>query len=224
MKATYRILCITVFLIGVMTFLQASGNQSDGLADDKDTEPALPFVVSYIETHVSSDGSEKVVGGRTRYVKANGEWRLVLHGARGNELPPESTHTSNDPVYAALPEGVFAKGSGSKERRQVSEGLPDERMSQFFRSHRSLSNHAGFIRTDKLAGLEVYVLRTETPHFSVEDSYSPKTGYTPLRKVVRYTDGTEIRIEATRVEFKEIPEDLNSDLKTMPTRPKDKSN
>jgi hypothetical protein len=37
-------------------------------------------------------------------------------------------------------------------------------------------------------------------------------------------DGSEIRREAVSVVFKDVPEDLNHDLKNLPITPKEKNN
>jgi hypothetical protein len=76
---------------------------------------------------------------------------------------------------------------------------------------------------DEVASLPVYVLRAEIDnpesiHEWTEQSYSPKTGYAPLRTVVHLRDGSEVRIEAIRVEFREVPDTLNDDMSSSPPK------
>ena len=52
----------------------------------------------------------------------------------------------------------------------------------------------------------------------MEDSYSPKIGIGSLRAIVHFRDGSEVRSEAVSVEFTEVPEDLNDDLKELPIK------
>jgi hypothetical protein len=84
----------------------------------------------------------------------------------------------------------------------------------------------GFTRVEKVAGLEVYVLRTDIkdsnhPIAWTETSYSPRTGLIPLRSIITFRDGSQMHTEATKVEFKEVPDDLNHDVKAMPLKKSD---
>jgi hypothetical protein len=221
MKYLFRTLCVSVFLVGLLALSQAQNSNNT----QNDIEPAQSYVVTSVQYFISPDGSAKIVSRRTRYVKANGEWRLELYGPKGKDA--SSKNSEETPVYAGGSDGVSARPAGSNLRRYVSPEA-DQQMLDFFRSHKSLRNHREFVRNDEVAGLLVYVLRAEfndpaNPQEWQEESYSPKTGFTPLRKIIHFRDGSEIRIEAVSVEFKEVPENLNDDMKALPMKQEDKS-
>lgn len=210
MQKVWRAMCVVVFITGAVSYSQVSQVRSE----ETGVEPATSFVVTYTDSTVSPDGTVTVTGWHIRYVKADGEWRLVLHG------PKSDSGAVAPPVFAGTPEGLFGKGSGSDHRKLFAPPPPKE-LSEAFRSHEFFANHKQMARTDQVAGLKVYVLRTEivnpeSPQQWVEISYSPKTGRHPLRSIDHLRDGSEIRSEATKVEFKEIPDDLNADVKALP--------
>ena len=69
---------------------------------------------------------------------------------------------------------------------------------------------------DKCLGLDVYVLRTNADGYWVEVSYSPLTGRVPLRIVMHQLDGNEATIETVQLDFRDVPDDLNEDIKSLP--------
>ena len=209
MRKAWRALCLVIFVIGSVTYSQVRND-----ANSNDVEPALSFVATYVDSYVAPDGKVEVTGWRTRTVKANGEWRLVLHG------PKSDAGLVEPPVYVGTSEGMFGKGSGLDYRKSFSPP-PPKGMLDAFRSHKSLMNHPEFSRTDTIAGLKIYVLRVEItnpddPQQWIERSYSPKTGFTPLTSITHLRDGSEYRSEVTKIDFKEIPENLNDDVKALP--------
>lgn len=222
MKNVWRGICVAIFVVGVVSIFQAQKRNAAGFtlanqsSNVSDSEPAQAFVVEYVDSSVSADGTVTVTGTTTRYVKADGEWRLILR--RNNGLTA-SSESSRETVYGGTSDGVFEKETNSASRRYVSQSS-DQNILRLFRSHNYLRNSRDFIRTDEVAGLKVYVLRgvadIANPSQWQERSYSPKTGLTILRSVLHMTDGSEIRREAVSVEFKEVPEDLNQDLKNLP--------
>lgn len=225
MKNVLRTLCATVFGVGLLVFSQAQVNNNNN-NDDDIIEPAQPFVVKYIRYDVRPDGTIKILGRRTRYVKANHEWRLEFSGPNSDDSSPKDPKKTH--VYASGTEGVVARGAGEESRRSVSPSA-DQTMLDLFRSHKFLRENQRLVRTEELAGLKVYVMRYEindpdNTNDWTERSYSPKTGLTPLRTVVHFRDGSEVRIEAVSIEFKEVPENLNDDLKELPLREKGTEN
>lgn len=211
MKNILRASCAAVFLIGLLVFAlpQTSSHQQFSSRSPDDIEPAQSFVMTLVQYRVSQDGARTVLTTSTINQKANGEARNVCHGADGRLT-----------IYATLADGVYTKGDGSNALIYESPRKTEE-MLEFYRSPRSLSNAPNLVRTDKIAGLQVYVLRQETanpdtPIEWVEQSYSPKTGVTWLRMVVHFRDGSEVTSEATRLEFVEVPDALNDDLKDLP--------
>jgi hypothetical protein len=219
MKYTLRASCVAVFVVGLLALSQAQ----DSINLQTNTEPAQPYVVTYVQYENSPQGNVKVTGRQTRYVKANGEWRLELYGPKGKD--PLSKDSRETPVYAGGPDEVSAKGAGSTFRRYVSPPA-NQQMIDLFRSHNYLRHDREFVRTDVVAGLVVYVLRAVVTDSAdaqewIEQSYSPKTGYIPLRTVIHMRNGTEVRVEAESVEFKEVLEDLNDDMRALPMREKE---
>lgn len=234
MRKIFRGASLAVFLAGLITFAQVRHNTPASQAPGKETganqvqdkensandvEPARAFVLDSVQTQVDANGVATAHVYTTRYVKANGEWRLGPYGF----APEDRLTNKGSNFYAGTPDGVVAKRGGSDSLRSVSPS-PDQQMVDYFRTHSSLRSNPRFVRTEQLAGLEVYVLRTEFddshPEQWVETSYSPMTGSTPLRRIFHFHDGSEMRKEAIRITFQEVAEDLNDDLKALPKQEK----
>ena len=228
-KNFLRGLCIAIFIFGAILFLQAQKSADRRRStvqsiDVSDAEPAQPFTVEYVSTSVGTDGTVTVTGRTTRYVKADGEWRLELH--RNTAKPGSPEAFGETMVYAGTAGGVFKKENNAESLSYVSQS-DDQTTLHSHRSGNYLRHHPEFFRMDEVAGLEVYVFRVEIrdaaqPGYWKETSYSPRTGITALRSVLHSSDGSEIREEALAVEFKNVPEDLNMDLKALPIKPKQK--
>jgi hypothetical protein len=218
MSRLFRFVAALVFLAGVVSFSLAWGKRQKS-----DTETARPFVAVFQESLLSAEGRLSIRGRRTRYVKANGEWKSVMRGANAAGEPEayspdqlDAAPGTKSAVMSGTADGVFIKGTEANERKWVGPQLSTEDTARYY-SHRFLRTHPEFVRTDEVAGLGVYVLRTENPgYYWVEVSYSPLTGRNPLRIVHHQADGTEVRIEAVKVEFREVPEDINRDLMALP--------
>jgi hypothetical protein len=229
MKNIWRTLSLTVSLIGVVLFphtqTQAIGSQvQDKTPYYNDTEPALSFVAKYVDSRVDSNGKVTVTGSRVRYVKANGEWQEVMRRQSNSDAPSQQSERIT--IYAGTPDGVYEKRSDPPSRRYVSEPA-NQQMLDSFRSPYYLRNNQDFVRTEQVAGLVVYVQRTEIKDpayqgYWIETSYSPKTGLNPLRTIMHFGDGSEIRTEALSVEFTEVLESLNDDLKSPPVKQEEK--
>lgn len=177
---------------------------------DTDLEPASSFVVTSVEPKTSSDGTQTVTSWRTRQVKANGDWRLIMHGK------------TRDVVYGQTANGVYRKNPKNGESQFRSQSA-DETMRRAFHSHSYFKKHPNYARTEELAGLKVYVLRykvdnPESTEEWSEESYSPKTGMTSLRTVIHFKDGSEFKLEAISVVFKDVAENLNNDLEKTPDK------
>jgi hypothetical protein len=226
-KNIWRGLSLAIFLIGIISFSQVQHGANrlraqDQVYEPNDVEPIHPFVARYVDYRVALDGTRVIAGRSTRYVNANGEWRAVSYGSKGDEASLEGS--KQVVVYAGGPEGIYARGKGSDFRKYVSPGA-DEKMQRLFRSRNYLRSVGSFVRTDVIAGLEVYVLRTEirdpaNPEKWIEKSYSPKTGFNPLRSTIHFDDGSEFRTEAQTIEFRDVPDNLNADINALPTAPK----
>ncbi|HJQ67417.1 MAG TPA: hypothetical protein VKA70_00480 [Blastocatellia bacterium] len=211
MKNTYRFLCVLIFLVGVDAYSQVQNSTTEN-----DKEPALPFVATYVQYSVSPDGVVNLTGWSTRYVNRNGEWRIVMHGLK----KPAEGDSSESPVFAGTPEGIIGK-AGSYVHKGSGIFAPDS-VREAYRSHSYLKSLQTFARTVEIAGVKAYVLRDmikdREPNNSLEwaeQTYSPRTGYNPLKMVLHYKDGSEMVQEAIRIDFRDVPEDLNKDLKNL---------
>lgn len=210
MKTLCYALCSAIFIFGLVAFSQT-------LKDGQMTsEPARSYSVVTVQYRTAVDGTRTSLGERIRYVKGNGEFRQVRN--ESNEQPDTKKPS---PVLAGTEEGIFAAAPGVPERKAISQAA-DQQMQDCFRSVKCLKGQMTFVRTDQIAGLDVYVLRQNIadPHPIewIEKSYSPKTGYIPLGEITHFRDGSEIVLKATKVEFQDVPDNLNDDVKSMPTR------
>ncbi|MEK6301743.1 MAG: hypothetical protein AABO41_13615 [Acidobacteriota bacterium] len=210
MKTVFRVLCTVVFLVGLLVFSLAQANQhtQTGSTAPDDLEPSQPFVVSMVQYRVGQDGTRTVMTRSTIYLKADGESRNVCSGADGRLT-----------IYATLHDGVYTKAAGSNSLTYVSPRATEE-MSWFYRSAKSLRNNPNYARTEGIVGLKAYVQRhvIDNPESNIEwieDSYSPRTGRCGLRMRLHFRDGTEVLQEAEQVEFEEVPNNLNADLKDL---------
>jgi hypothetical protein len=223
MKNEYRVVCVAIFVVGLVVFFQAvSKPDSQAVSQEviqpyADAEPGRSHVVTYIHTRVAPNGLVHVVGSRTRYVKADGEFREIMRGTNSKEPVILSRQSDG---------GVYITPSNSSERRALSKDPPPqkrfvEQLDDIFRSAEFLKNHKEFVRMDEVAGLTVFVLKAENKDGDwAETSYSPKTGRTPLKTVSGFRDGGKVIIEATKVEFIDVPDDLNEDIEALPVKPK----
>jgi hypothetical protein len=223
MKNIARAICVAVFLIGLMMFslAQSSNQAQDNSYVADDIEPAHPYVEKVIQYRINKDGSKQILSMSTVYHKANGEARFIRHGPNGPKGDnPLSKHSNELYIQAVLSDGFYSKAVGSDTLRYES-GRATEEMLQFYRSPKNLRNNPHFVRMGKVAGLEVYVIREEIKNPAsgvewVEESYSPKIGFSGLLKVIHFREGWELVSEVLSVEFKDVPEDLNDDLKDLP--------
>jgi hypothetical protein len=222
MKNLWRILCLAVFITGAVSFSQTPTKSKDWRDE---IVPAVPYVMIVAHCRVNPDGAKTANKETIKYVSAKGEWRETRYDPPMPDSSSEQADTKKEAaVFAGTPEGVFAKAPGYSEKKSISQGpLPDDLMQGCFRSPICLKKQLSFVRMDEVAGLQVYVLRTEVadpahPMEWMEQSYSPRTGVTPLRVVNHFRDGSEMRAEAVKVEFKDVPDNLNDDLKGLPVK------
>ena len=220
MKKGFRALCLIIFGVGILSFSLAWQKS------ESDIEPSRPFVTVSYSAEVTPDGKQTITSWRTRYVKANGEFREVMHADEAAAFAYDAAGASgtSSRVLAGTPEGVYVKPSGTSERKSFSSAEAEkawnpsvpEQIDKHFHSHSNLRNHSEFVRMDKVARLDVYVLRVETSGVWVEVSYSPLTGRTPLRSVMHQPDGSGFKTETVKVDFRDVPDNLNEDIKALP--------
>lgn len=208
MKRIFGALCLVVFLVGLVTYSRTKSN---------DIEPATSYVVIMEHFRISANGSRTELAPRITYAKANGEMRQMPYDPNnGQNLNRQA------PSVARFEEGLFATAAGAAERNLISSTSVPLEMQQCFRSDACLRGNPRFVRTDKVAGLQVYVFHDNVPAPQpmewIEQSYSPKTGFLELRKVRHFRDGSEDVLQATSVEFKNVPDDLNNDIRSLPVK------
>lgn len=226
MTKGFRLFSLIVFVIGIVSFSRAwQKGERNGEAD---VEPSRPFVAVSCLADYAPDGKKVITAWRTRYVKANGDFRVVMHGsdkAAAFAYDTAGASGTSSSVLAGTAEGVYVKPFGFSERKSLGASSAEkswdptvpEMLDKKFHSHSFLRNHPEFVRMDKVAGLDVYVLRTAAERgYWMEQSYSPLTGRTPLRVVMHQPDGNEYTIETVKVEFRDVPDNLNEDIKALP--------
>jgi hypothetical protein len=179
-------------------------------------QPAQSFIVLIRHYRLNADNSRTELGGRQLYARPNGELRQTRYD------PNDKLNDSNQlPVQARTEEGLFVTSNGIERKLLSSTPVPND-MQQCFRSARCLSANRRFVRRDELVGLQVYVFHDNAPDTQpiewIEQSYSPKTGFLALRTVTHFRDGSEDVLEATSVEFRDVPDDLNRDIRAMPDK------
>jgi hypothetical protein len=222
MKNIFRALCVVVFVVALLAFsLAKNSNQAQVSTDPNDLEPARPYVIKIVQYRINKNGSKSVMSQSIRYTKANSDYRQITYRADGpTDDDPLCKYTNRLIICAALSDGIYTKGVGSNTLIYES-ARTDKQVLEFYRFPYCLRNNPNFVRTDKIAGLDVYVLRHEIKDPAsheewIEESYSPKTGDIWLRMIIHFRDGLEVMSEAVSIEFKEVPEDLNDDLKDLP--------
>jgi hypothetical protein len=223
MKIMFRALCVAVFLVGLLAFTQAQNSKQAEINSnaDNDIEPAQSCIVKSIQYRINQDGSRQIMSRYTTYLKANGEFRQVAYGPNGpKDDNPLSKYYNEDIIYAGLSDGAYRKLPGSNTIEYIS-SRADEKKLRYFRSHKYFLGNKEFVRTDTVAGLKVYLMRADytNPESDIEwieTSYSPKIAFGALRSRIHFRDGSEVVSEALSVEFTEVPEDLNDDLKNLP--------
>ncbi|HKQ07034.1 MAG TPA: hypothetical protein VJ464_18030 [Blastocatellia bacterium] len=225
MQRIFRASCVVFFVIGVVSLSLAwRKREADRGAD---VEPSRSFVAVYYIAHTTPDGQQTITSWRTRYVKANGEFRVVMHGtdkAAAFAYDAEGTSGTSSSVLAGMNEGVFVKPAGSDERKALSTPAAEkswdasvpERLNRQFHSHAFLRNHPAFVRMDKFLGYDTYVMKTVADGYWVEQSFSPVIGRFPLRSVTHELDGNEFTAEVVKIDFREVPDNLNDDIKALP--------
>lgn len=217
MKYGFRALCLLVFTIGMISFSWGWVKRQN------DIEPMRSFVAVFYEAHTTPDGKMTITAWRTKYVKANGDFRTVMHGldaAAAFAGDARAFSGTSAPLYIRTSEGTFAKASGGDERKSMTPAPPgSENLENLFHSRSFLKNHGQFVRMDKVAGLDVYVFREVNeayPEYWTEVSHSPSTGTNPLRIVAHQPDGSLFTLEAVKVEFRDVPDNLNEDINSLP--------
>jgi hypothetical protein len=221
MRLFFRFGCIVAFLAGLVAFAQSRFGQVDKI------EPAASYVAIKAHYTVNPDGTKTKPSYRIQLVNKLGEWRETYYDPANPTTGLENA--SKYPVYGSSEKETFALASGASERKFISAPAPKE-MQECFRSHKCLRAQSGFVRMEDIAGLQSYIFRitfeSVGPDYPIEweeIGHAAKTGLLPLRKVRHFKDGTEMIVDTISVEFKELPDKLNSDLESLPFKAEKKN-
>lgn len=161
------------------------------------------FVVQYVASRSDDRGSLIPYEYRVRAVSSNGGWKETRYSFDGRVS-----------TWGADNTGMYAVSGSAKNYYGESNS---EVLRRWLPSAEDLKKSPQFARTDVIAGLKVYVLRTENGD---ETSYSPETGAASLKEVIaaqRGTDSILHQLEALKVEFRELS-DSETQLPDLPLK------
>jgi|GEM_PF-2029448 len=163
-------------------------------------EKPVPFVVTY-QHYRRTQNSVTPTGMTVKVVNAERAWREVTFYTGGAR-----TEDGSDG------ESCFNVSGDSLQYQQEDNTFTDQ-----FNSEVALRNNPEFVRTETVAGLTTFVLRSrENDGFWFEQWYSPKTGGLALKLVVHDTMSERIT-EAVSVQFRDVSEQEVS-LPPLPVR------
>jgi len=200
----FTIVCLAVFLAGGGLFATSVIK-----AKQEKTKPARSFVITYLSSRGLDGEALKPYELKIRAVKSTGEWKETRYSFDGQKT-----------TWGATADAQYVIAGDSRQF------LKDNRAENeyLFRSSSALKNHLQFVRSEVIAGLTTYVLRTENGDLVGEFSYSPECGRTPLRIHLQpksTEDGGkgnfEAVTEALSVEFRDVSEE-EADIPDLPTR------
>lgn len=183
-----RIIALIIFLAGA-TLLTGSIVRSQKA---KATKP-MPFVVQYLAYRPDKNGSLEVYEFRVRAVSQTGEWKETRYSTYGKAS-----------TWGAQNDGLFTVNEDS---RQFYGEFDPELARTAMRSEDELKNSPQLAGTEEIAGLNTYILRINDA--GLEANYSPKTGMTSLKEVLRdrQTNAVLYLQEAVSIEFRNLSEE-----------------
>jgi hypothetical protein len=169
-------------------------NQSSSL----DTQyPARDY--STIGIEMAREGQNKPLilkSVRVRFVKADGQWKQLIVSTSGKIT-----------LHWAKPDGIYFGEPGKLYQRGEFVRPPE-----LFHSTKFLRTHSQFVREESLLGHKVYVLRGASEKDSFTEMYqSPEVGFLSLKTVLHLSGGQESVIEAIKLEFAEVTDQMLSD-------------
>jgi len=195
LRSIYLAACVIIFIAGLTTYSVKSYQQSQAVRQlqYQDIEPARAYILTLHVIHVDAKGARKITAIDVQEVDAEGNWvvKRTFVGRPGE-------------IRTEVKEHNFSRTD--TRGNQITRTTPPAKDTELFRNTRSkefLRNHQNLQGTETIAGLEVYKLRApEVEGEWLEQAFSPKTGYIPLKFIHHRADGTELVIEAVKVEFK----------------------
>lgn len=192
-----RITSISVFLLSML--ISASGIN---ILQTQKVYPARSYVMISTTTSVSPDGVPRVRGMRTRWVTAANEWKEVV-----TSIQPDGKTLSR--TTFSKPEGAYAVDEKTNSLQYIG---ATSKHGDKFRSTEFMYQREGFVRKDVLLGFETFVYRipsnTGTPNEYIDVHYAPEIGSVPVKTVMHAPDGRETIVEAIRIDFVEITNEM----------------
>lgn len=152
-----------------------------------------PFTLLSKVTMINPSDGSQIVQEKTRYVSSDGSWRVFLSTGDGKK----------GSYFFAPGRGFFQVNERDKtlirdDRAAVTPPAP--------MTAEQLRAHKQFVRTEKVLGLECYVLRTtdEATGLPVSDTYyAVEAGNIPLKSVEYYAGKPQIIDEPVSISFGE---------------------
>jgi hypothetical protein len=195
----FKIASLVVFFSGFA--LLANSMMQSTKTEGKVASQPRSFVVHYLASRSQEGGPLAPVEYRVRAVSSTGEWKETRYSFNGDV---STWGGANDGLYIISGNTKQYFGDHNTEFTKTA-----------MRSEEGFLKSPQFSRIEQVAGIKAYVLRNDA---GTEISYSPETGVTPLREVIRLTPGSEKDVEmleALGVEFK----DLSPDEAKLPELP-----
>jgi len=199
-----KVVATAVFLLGLALFVNSQ------ISAQKATQPESseqkPFVIHYLVSRSSDGGALQPYEYRVKYVNSSGEWKESRYSFDGKVV-----------TWSASKDGLFIVG---KDSRQYYGKYDPEMIRHPNASKEAITSSPQFTRTERVAGLEAYVLKETGPSAETETAVAVETGKIPLRTVSILKQGDRQvvhRIEAVGVEFRDIADD-EYQLANLPIR------
>jgi hypothetical protein len=199
-----RVVAIVIFLSGLALFVSSRINaQKTAQANSGEQKP---FVIHYLVSRSSGGGSLQPYEYRVKYVNSSGEWKESRYSFDGQVV---TWSASKDGLYIVRKDSLQYYGKYDPEMIRHPNA-----------SREAITASPQFTRTEKVAGLEAYILKDSGVDAETEMAFALETGKIPLRTVstLRQGDRRAVNmIEAVGVEFRDIAED-EFRLPTLPLR------
>jgi len=191
-------LCVLVFFGGVGLYSVSSYSR----AQKSKPEPARALRLIQLVSDVDGTGTETYRAFRIHDVDVDGNWHTINYGL-GAAAKVEYSKTEQG-ISAVDRDGVSTLldvKTASPSQQQGGHKLSEMMRTSAFYEQNATGQVFG---TDVMAGLKVWLGRSAPDESGgwVEMAHSPKTGMTPLRIIHHRGDGTEMRIETVKVEFR----------------------
>ena len=196
-----KIFSLLVLCLGLTLFVGALIRRAN--VNAKSPAKLQSFVVHYLASRSEDGKSLTPYEYRVRAVSSNGDWKETRY-AFDNRVVTWGSDASGLYTVAASARNYYGESSSEVLRTWLPSG-------------EELQKSPQFVRTDFIAGLNAYVLRTPDGD---ESSHSPQTGAMSLKTSIvdrKGSDSIVHLVEALRVEFRELS-DSETQLPDLPVK------